>query len=104
MFAGELVAGSYLTSGESSHQCRGGGGGGGGGSDQFLWFGSQSICRQNDKLFLQSSELRFPHPLTRRRVCTPPPPCFRGGGGYTSFRERGWGGPNSDEGTDTVVL
>jgi hypothetical protein len=26
------------------------------------------------------------------------------GGGYTGLRERGWGSPNSDEGTYTVVL
>ncbi len=27
--------------------------------------------RQSARLFLQSSELRLPHPLTRRRVCFP---------------------------------
>jgi hypothetical protein len=32
-----------------------------------------------------------PHPLVR-------------GGGHTRLRERGWGSPNSDEGTYTVVL
>ncbi len=47
--------------------------------------------RQSARLFVPSSELRLPHPLTRRRVC-PPPPLVRGGQG-------GWGGPNSDEGT-----
>ncbi len=41
--------------------------------------------RQCAKLFLQSSELRLPQPLIRRR-------------------ERDWESPNSDEGTYTVVL
>ena len=45
--------------------------------------GAQS--RQSAKLFLQSSELGLPHPLTRKQV-------------------RGWGSPSSDEGTYTVVL
>jgi hypothetical protein len=57
------------------------------------------------RLFPQSSELQPPHSLTCRRVCPPPPfgsgeidtlDSGRGGGGR--------GGPNSDEGTDTVVL
>ncbi len=51
--------------------------------------------RQSAKLFLQSSELRLPHSLTRRRVCTPHPlvpgggtlACGRGSGG--SQFERG---------------
>ncbi len=33
--------------------------------------------------------------------CAPPP--FGPGGGHTRLRERGWGNPNSDEGTHTVV-
>jgi hypothetical protein len=41
-----------------------------------VWLTSQS--RQSAKLLLQSSELGLPHPLTRRRVCTPPPFWFRG--------------------------
>jgi hypothetical protein len=45
--------------------------------------GAQS--RQSAKLFLQSSKLGLPHPLTRKQV-------------------RGWGSPSSDEGTYTVVL
>jgi hypothetical protein len=39
-------------------------------------------------------------PLTRRRVC--PPLWFRGKGKHTRLREREWGSPNSDEGTDTL--
>jgi len=46
-------------------------------------------CRQSARRFLQSSELRLPHPLTRRRVCSPllwfmggiHTHCGRGGGG-----------------------
>ncbi len=36
---------------------------------QALWWIPQS--RQSASLFLQSSELGHPHPLTRRRVCSP---------------------------------
>ncbi len=55
--------------------------------------------RQSARLFLQSSELGLPHPLTRSRACPPP------------LVQRGWdtlacerGGPNSNEGTYTVVM
>jgi hypothetical protein len=64
--------------------------------------GEPTEYRQSAKLFLQSSELGLPQPLTRRRVC-PPPPRFWGEG-HTRWRERGWESPNSDEGTYTVVL
>jgi hypothetical protein len=57
--------------------------------------------RQNAKLFLQSFELGFPHPLARRRVSSP---LWFPGKGHTRFRDRGWGSPNSNEGTYTVVL
>ncbi len=60
--------------------------------------GSQS--GQSAKLFLQSSELGLPQPLTRRRSCPP----FGWGGGTHALASGGVGGPNSDEGTDTVVL
>jgi hypothetical protein len=60
----------------------------------FLNRQTHRVCRlQSAKLFLQSSELGLPHPLTRRRVC-PPPPWFWGGG-HTRFRERGVGSPSS---------
>jgi hypothetical protein len=55
---------------------------------------------QSAKRFLQSSELGLPHPLTRRRVCPPSPFQSR----WMGLRERGWGSPNSDVGTYTVVL
>jgi hypothetical protein len=46
-------------------------------------------CRQSATLFLQSSELRLPHPLTRRRVCSP---LFWFRGGYTLTAAEGVGG------------
>jgi hypothetical protein len=58
--------------------------------------------RQIANLFLQSSKLGLPHPLTRKRVC-PSPFSFRGEG-HTRWRERGWESPNSNEETYTVVL
>jgi hypothetical protein len=39
-----------------------------------------------------------------RRVCIPPLVPGEGGVRYTRLRERGWGGPNSDEGKDNAVL
>jgi hypothetical protein len=55
--------------------------------------------KQSAKLFLKSSELELPQPLTRRRGCQPPPPHP----GCTLAGERGvgscWESPNSDEGT-----
>jgi hypothetical protein len=43
----------------------------------------------------------LPHPLSRRRVCTP---TLWSGGRAHSLAGEGLGGPNSDEGTYTVVL
>ncbi len=48
-----------------------------------IWTRPQS--RQSAKLFLQSSELGLPHPLTRRRVCPPYPSV------HTRSQERGMG-------------
>ncbi len=62
---------------------------------------SLAKCRQSAKPFLQSSELRLPHPFTRRRVCSLIL-WFRGG--IHTHCGRGGGGPNSDEGTDTMEL
>ncbi len=58
-----------------------------------LWTEPQS--KQSAKLFLQSSELGLPQPLTRRLLCTP---------SFFRLRERGWGSPNSDERTYTVGI
>jgi hypothetical protein len=55
----------------------------------------RSQSRQSAKPFLQSSELGLPHPLTRRRVCSPllwcaPPPLVPREG-HTRYRETGVG-------------
>ncbi len=48
-----------------------------------LWLqGSLAQRRQSTRLFLQSSEIRPPHPLTLRRVC-PPPPLVPGVGAHS---------------------
>ncbi len=49
-----------------------------------------------------SSEFGPPHPLTRKQVLPPPPMGPRGE--TPTFGEVGVRGPNSDEGTDTLVL
>jgi hypothetical protein len=67
---------------------------------QTAWLGTGKLYTEA-RLFLQSSESRLPHPLTRRPVCSPLL-WFRGG--YTLTAGEGVGGPNSDEGTDTMVL
>ncbi len=46
--------------------------------------------RQSAKLFLKSSELGHPHPLTRRRVC--PPPFVPGGSAHSLAGEGVHGG------------
>jgi hypothetical protein len=48
-------------------------------------------------MVLSFFEMGLPHPLKRRRVCTPPPLYFRGR--HTCLWDMGVGGPNSDEGT-----
>ncbi len=58
--------------------------------------------RQSARIFLQSSELGLPHSLTRRRVCLPLLP-FGSGGRTHSLAGEGRS-PNSDDGTDTLVL
>ncbi len=59
--------------------------------------------RQSAKLYLQSSELGLPQPLTRRRVC--PPPLVPGGGAPLLAREGGGRVPIPTRGnTLTVVL
>jgi hypothetical protein len=42
--------------------------------------------RQSPKLFLKSSDLGLPQPLTLKRVCPPPPPVL-GGGAHSLARE-----------------
>jgi hypothetical protein len=76
--------------------------GGAGKSNKIVKDKVKAQSRQSARLFLQLSELGFSHPLTAG-VCAPPPPLVPGEG-HTRLREEGVGGPNSDEGTDTVVL
>ncbi len=57
--------------------------------------------RQSAKLFLQRRNWNSPTPLGAGGCA--PHPLVRGGG-HTRLRQRGWGSPNSDEGTYTVVL
>jgi hypothetical protein len=57
---------------------------------------AQSI--QSARLSVQSSELGSPTPSSASGGCTPPPP------GDTLDWGEGVVGPNSDEGTDTLVL
>jgi hypothetical protein len=49
-----------------------------------------------------SSRPKLGTPASAAGECGPPPLCFRGG--THSLAGEGVGGPNSDEGTDTVVL
>ncbi len=58
--------------------------------------------RQSARLFHQSSELG--PPPSPAGECIPPPPPEPKVGGHTCLQVRGGVGPNSDEGTDTVVL
>ncbi len=51
----------------------------------------EAQSRQSTKLSLQSSELGLPHPLTRRRVCTPH--LIQGGEGRPSLAGEGVGVP-----------
>jgi hypothetical protein len=55
------------------------------------------VCRpQVHKIFT-------PHPLTSRRVCTPPPPPLVRGGGHTRWVERGVGGSIYGKTPDTAL-
>jgi hypothetical protein len=55
----------------------------------------EAQSRQSTKLYLQSSELGLPHPLTPSH-----PPGSEGK--HTRLREMGWVGPNSNDGAGTV--
>ncbi len=51
--------------------------------------------------FFSSRLIGTPQSLTRRRVC---PPFWFGEGTHSLAGEGGWGGPNYDQGADTVAL
>jgi hypothetical protein len=57
--------------------------------------------RQSAKRFSSHWNWDSPTPLAAGE-CAPPP--FGPGGGHTRLRLKGWGSPNSNEGTYTVVL
>jgi hypothetical protein len=69
-------------------------------SPSFITVVLQSIQRSGFFSSLQSSELG--HPLTRKQVL--PPLWIPGGGGAQTLAVEKLGGPDSDEGTDTLVL
>jgi hypothetical protein len=63
-------------------------------------FNSPSQRRQSCELFLESSEMGLPHPLTRSRMCL----SSLVPGGAHSLGGGELGGANSDEGTDTLGI
>jgi hypothetical protein len=62
---------------------------------------SRPQSRQSAKRFSSRWNWDSPTPLAAGE-CSPPP--FGLGGGHTRLRLKGWGSPNSNEGTYTVVL
>jgi hypothetical protein len=50
--------------------------------------------------FVGSGRSPPPHP----QVSVAPPPLYVQEGRHTRLQGRGWGDPNSDEGTDTLIL
>ncbi len=67
----------------------------------FLMYDSAQQSRQCAKRFSSRWNWDSPTPLAAGE-CAPPP--FGPGGGHTRLRLKGWGSPNSNEGTYTVVL
>jgi hypothetical protein len=57
--------------------------------------------RQSAKRFSSRWNWDSPTPLAAGKCA---PPLFGPGGGHIRFRLKGWGSPNSNEGTYTVVL
>ncbi len=57
-------------------------------------------------MYVPSSELGLPRPLSPQRVCHPPFPNPEPGGGgeHTRRRVRGWGSPNSDDWKKSLAL
>jgi hypothetical protein len=63
--------------------------------------GCSPQSRQSAKRFSSRWNWDSPNPLAAGE-CAPPP--FGPGGGHTRLRLKGWGSPNSNEGTYIVVL
>jgi hypothetical protein len=51
-----------------------------------------------------SSRPNWDSPTLHLQASLSPPPLVQRGGVHTRLRERAWCGPNSDEGTDSVVV
>jgi hypothetical protein len=66
-----------------------------------LHIGPSPQSRQSAKRFSSRWNWDSPTPLAAGE-CAPTP--FGPGGGHTRLRLKGWGSPNSNEGTYTVVL
>ncbi len=65
----------------------------------FIFFGKKHVSRQSARPFLQGSELGPLHPQASVSLTF-----GSGRGGNTRLRVMGMEGPNSDEGTDPLVL
>jgi hypothetical protein len=62
------------------------------------WFPQSTyINKKSTTVYVPSTELGFPHPLTRKRVCPPPLPRNQRGEVTLALLVRGWGSPNSDK-------
>jgi hypothetical protein len=55
-------------------------------------------------VFVPSSELGLPHPLSCKRVCPPPTPLNQSGGCNTGLQVMGWGVANSDDWRESQAL
>jgi hypothetical protein len=58
---------------------------------------------QSTTVYVPSSELGLPQPLSRKQAC-PLPPNQRAGGGHTRLRVGGWGSPNFDDWRKSLAL
>ncbi len=56
------------------------------------------LYMQSTTVYVPSSELELPQPISRKRVCPPK------GGGHTRLRLRGWGSSNSDDWRKSLEL
>jgi hypothetical protein len=71
------------------------------GKVKYSMTGIRALGIQSTRLSFQSSELDTPTPSPPRECALPP---FGSKGETHSLAGEGVGGPNSDEGTDTLVL
>ncbi len=67
-----------------------------------MWEQATPQSRPSAKLFSSRRNWDSPNPSPAGECA--PPPSGSGGEGHTRWRERGWESPNSNEGTNTVVL